>query len=54
VLVAPLLDGALAGGEHILTWSGRDDGGRALSSGGYLLRLEATGQASTSGIVLLE
>ena len=39
--VRTLVDEPLAAGRHTVTWNGRDDRGRAVSSGVYLYRLEA-------------
>lgn len=36
-----LQDGPLAGGEHLLRWDGRDQGGQAAGSGIYFLRLSS-------------
>ena len=41
-------------GEVRVEWDGRDDAGRALPSGVYLLRFEAMGQASALRAVLLK
>jgi len=38
--VRTLVDGVLAVGMHASVWDGRDDSGRAVASGMYLLRLE--------------
>ena len=52
--LATLLSAAPRGaGEHLLQWSGRDDEGRALASGVYLLRLEAAGGVFTRKLTLL-
>ncbi len=40
-------------GEEGLSWDGRDDSGRLLASGIYLLRLESTEQIHTRKLVLL-
>ncbi|HEU4364776.1 MAG TPA: FlgD immunoglobulin-like domain containing protein [Candidatus Krumholzibacteria bacterium] len=39
--VATLCDGVLPGGRHSIGWDGRNDGGRAVSSGTYLYSLVA-------------
>ena len=44
--VRTVLAGQRSAGEHSVTWDGRDDGGRRLPSGVYLVR--ATGPASTA------
>ncbi|MBA4377844.1 MAG: hypothetical protein C0395_04195 [Gemmatimonas sp.] len=46
-LVKILSDGELPAGEHVAVWDGTDDQGRALSSGGYVFRLEAGDVVST-------
>lgn len=37
--IATLVDGYRPAGRHTVRWSGRDDGGRAVASGTYLMRL---------------
>ena len=49
--VRALVKGPLPAGLHQLSWDGRDDAGRAVGSGVYLLRLSA-GERSRSGKVL--
>ena len=51
--LATLHEGALDEGDHVFTWDGRDDAGRPLASGVYLLGL--TGPAGSQGkrLVLL-
>ncbi len=44
-LVRELLRGELSAGTHDVAWDGRDDRGRAVATGTYLARLEATGRA---------
>lgn len=41
--VATIFRGDLVGGDHRLSWDGKGEGGRALSSGVYFVRLEAEG-----------
>ena len=41
--VRSLVQGAVAPGWHMAQWDGRDDAGRAVASGVYLYRLDATG-----------
>jgi hypothetical protein len=50
--VASLLSGILGTGPHEVTWDGRDDQGRTLSSGAYFYRLTA-GPATETGRMLL-
>ncbi len=42
--VRVLVQGELPAGEHRLTWNGRDDAGRPVASGVYLIRLAAPGE----------
>lgn len=51
-LVARLFAGEVAAGEHSLRWQGRDDRGRPVPAGLYLLRL-AAGQETVSGKLTL-
>jgi len=47
--------GTLGAGGHELTWDGRDDLGRAVSSGVYFYRLSVDGQAPvTKRMVLMK
>ena len=39
-------------GRHTLQWESRNTGGRALSSGVYVLRLEVGGEVATRKIVV--
>ena len=39
--VRTLVDGPRAAGTHTLRWDGRDDSGRAVSSGVYICRMRA-------------
>ncbi len=48
-----LAQGHAAAGRHELEWDGRDNAGRPLSSGVYLLRLEARGARGIAKAVLL-
>ena len=52
--VRTLLDGPLPWGETQVVWDGKDDGGRPLSTGVYLYKLTADGQAQTRKMVLLK
>ena len=51
--VTLLAERRLAAGPHRVTWGGRDNGGRALPAGVYLLRLEAGTVTATRKITLL-
>lgn len=54
-LVRLLHDGDLAAGDHVLTWQGRDDGGRAVGSGVYLARARsADGRTASLRMTLLK
>lgn len=47
--------GTLGAGRHEFRWSGRDDGGRSVASGVYLLRFDTpTGGVATARIVKLD
>ena len=46
-------DEPLAGGTHQRRWDGRDDIGRAVSSGVYLVRLEGAGEMRSRRISLV-
>ena len=48
-----LLAGELPAGEHVARWDGRDDAGRALGAGVYLVRLDAGGTREARSLVLL-
>jgi len=52
--VAMLLDGPAAAGEQSIDWDGRDDAGRRLASGVYLLRFAAAGVSEEGKLVLLK
>jgi hypothetical protein len=51
--IATLLDGIVAGGRQSVRWTGTDDTGRAVKSGLYLCRLQATGSSQTLKLMLL-
>jgi len=51
--VSTLFRGDQTGGSYKINWDGRDDSGRRVSSGVYLVRLEANGQAATAKMVVL-
>lgn len=50
--VRTLLDGHLVAGEHRVTWDGRDDGGRAVASRVYLIRLRSGDVADVRRVAL--
>ena len=51
--VRTLLDGASPGGSHSVSWDGRDDAGRAVTSGVYFVRLEDGEVVRTSKLTRL-
>jgi subtilisin-like proprotein convertase family protein len=51
--VRSLVEGALDAGVHVCRWNGRDDSGRALSPGIYLVRLRAGGTQLTQRMVVI-
>ncbi len=53
-LVATLVDGELPAGPHSVTWQGRDDAGRLVSSGAYIVRLEAPDATQSRRITLMK
>ncbi len=52
-VVCTLLDGPAAAGRHDLTWTGRDDAGRRVAAGVYVLRLETDLDVETRRLVFL-
>jgi hypothetical protein len=52
-LVRDLLHTELAQGNHTVIWDGRDNNGRRLSSGTYMLRIQLDGQVTQKAIVLV-
>jgi hypothetical protein len=52
-VVATIADGPFARGLAELGWSGRDDRGRPLPSGVYLLRLEALGTSDSHRVLIV-
>ena len=51
-LVRRLGDGPLAPGEHALAWDGRDDQGRGVAAGVYMIRIAAPGGTATHKLLL--
>ena len=51
--VRVLVEEVLGAGVHTVTWDGRDDDGRYVSSGVYVVRLEAGGKAFTRKMLLV-
>jgi C1A family cysteine protease len=51
--VVVLAEGPQASGRHVVTWDGRDAGGRAVASGLYFCRLEAGDFVQTQKMLLL-
>ncbi|MEZ4387013.1 MAG: FlgD immunoglobulin-like domain containing protein [Candidatus Krumholzibacteriia bacterium] len=52
-LVSTLVDGTLPAGEHRAPWLGRDDAGREVPSGTYLVQLVTAAGASTAKLMLV-
>ena len=52
--VTTVVDADLPAGRHDYTWLGRDDGGRAVPSGTYHVRLLAGGQTQTRKLSLIK
>jgi hypothetical protein len=53
-MVAELLDGELAAGEHRVAWNGQDTAGRSVAAGVYLVRLNAGDQQDSLRISLVK
>ncbi|PKN79322.1 MAG: gingipain R [Candidatus Cloacimonetes bacterium HGW-Cloacimonetes-1] len=53
-LVKTLYSGVQAGGTHSITWDGKDNGKRDVSSGVYFLRMDTNGYASTRKMLLMK
>ena len=51
--VRTIVEGSLEPGVHVCRWNGRDDSGRALSPGIYLVRLRANGAQRTQRLVII-
>ena len=52
--VARLVDGRLDAGRHEVRWHGRDDRGRPVASGVYLVRVRAAGEVRSQRMVLVK
>jgi hypothetical protein len=52
--VRTLVSGPLSAGAHSVSWDGRDDAGRAVSSGLYLSRLESGGKTATAKMLMMK
>jgi outer membrane protein assembly factor BamB len=52
--VRELVSRILSAGAYSVVWDGRDDAGRAVSSGVYLSRLESGGKAATGKMLLMK
>ena len=53
-LVATLVEGTRPAGTYQATWNGRDAQGQAVSSGAYIVRLDAGGQQATRKMLLVQ
>jgi hypothetical protein len=51
--VRALTEGILASGEHLVRWDGRDESGRAVPAGIYLVRLRSTSFQATRRLVVI-
>lgn len=52
--IRTLLDGVQTAGEQTLVWDGRDDGGRPVPAGLYLVRFAANGVEQSRRLVLMQ
>ena len=53
-LVATLVEGTRPAGTYQTAWDGRDAQGQAVSSGAYIVRLDAAGQQATRKMILIQ
>ena len=53
-LVATLVEGTRPAGTYQAAWDGRDAHGQAVSSGTYIVRLDAAGQQATRKMILVQ
>lgn len=51
--IATLMDGMAASCQGIVVWHGRDDTGRAVSSGAYFVRIASHGEAAVEKVMLV-
>lgn len=51
--ITTLIDAALAAGEHGTEWNGRDEGGREVAAGTYLVRLRVNESVEAERLVVL-
>ncbi|MEK6987918.1 MAG: choice-of-anchor V domain-containing protein, partial [Candidatus Thermoplasmatota archaeon] len=49
--VATIVSGILTAGRHTARWDGRDEGGRAVGAGVYLVRLTAGGRTLSARVI---
>ena len=52
--VRRLVDTVQVGGHHLALWDGRDDGGRDLASGVYLVRLTTPGDHRVTRLAMVK
>jgi len=48
-----LVDGKMGSGLHRAIWDGRDEGGREVSSGVYVVRLDVGGEVFAKKVVMV-
>jgi serine protease len=53
-VVRRLMDEVVPAGRQEASWDGKDDRGRQVSSGVYLVRLVATGQSESRKVTLVK
>ena len=53
-LVATLVEGTRPAGTYQTAWDGRDDQGQYVSSGAYIVRLDAAGQQASRKMILIQ
>ena len=53
-LVATLVEGIRPAGTYQTAWDGRDAQGQVVSSGTYIVRLDAGGQQATRKMILVQ